>query len=513
MHNWKNKFRKIILERGEDYCYGGLVCDLKKEDYGYSAVVKGSEDYNVDIYIENDEVTDMDCDCPYACDGNNCKHMAAVLFTIENDGMIIERHKEQQSIEEIIDSMSEEDLRKEFLEIVRNEPNIRNRIFNTYRNSSFYSGDIYRFSKNLEALAYEYGDRHGFIDYRSGYDYVDAFSGCLSDYIGPMIKKGEYDLAFEAIKKAIDVLINVEMDGSGGEHSMLAADISAYLKDVLESCDKKIRDNIHRWIKEVKDLEYYYIVQDELDEIYEHSFNDEEYLLEMLDDVKEKINDPKREKFYLRHDLDLYKSVLNRLGKDDSEYERWLNYHDDLTTVIEIRLDEAREKEDIEKTIDILERMVSDKRFFWKNDYYRELIDLYIRKEDHDRQKDTLIRILEYENYSRLDDLYRLKEYCNKEEWIKHRNNCIENNAKLRPELYLKEKMFKELAECLKDYPIDITDKYAKYLNKDYSKQVFERYLSYLYELEKRNPSRSLYEEMKKYCRIALKYDDNKKVA
>ena len=75
----------------------------------------------------------------------------------------------------------------------------------------------------------------------------------------------------------------------------------------------------------------------------------------------------------------------------------------------------------------------------------------YIRKEDNDRQKDTLIRILEYENYSRLDDLYRLKEYCNKEEWIKHRNKCIENNVRLRLELYLKEKMFKELAESLKD--------------------------------------------------------------
>ena len=291
-------------------------------------------------------------------------------------------------------------------------------------------------------------------------------------------------------------MINVEMDGSDGEHSMIAADISAYLKNVLESCDKKTGDSIHRWIKEVKDLEYYYIVQDELDDIYEHSFNDEEYLLEMLDDVKEKIKDPKREKYYLRHDLDLYKSVLNRLGKDDSEYEQWLNDHDDLATVIEIRLDEARENEDIEKTIDILEKMVSDKRFVWKNDYYRELLDLYIRKGDLGRQKDTLIRILEYEDYSRLDDLYILKEYCNKEEWIKYRNKCIENNVKLRPEIFLKEKMFNELSESLKDYPISITDKYAKYLNKDYSKQVFERYLSYLYELEKRSPSRSLYEEM-----------------
>ena len=50
---------------------------------GYKAVVSGSEDYSVEIVIENGKVLSMVCDCPYAEDGNNCKHMAAVLYEIE----------------------------------------------------------------------------------------------------------------------------------------------------------------------------------------------------------------------------------------------------------------------------------------------------------------------------------------------------------------------------------------------------------------------------------------------
>ena len=508
MHNWKNKFRKIILERGEDYYYGGLVCDLQKEDYGYSAVVKGSEDYDVDIYIEDDEVSDMDCDCPYAGDGHNCKHMAAVLFAIEDNGESLSKES-TQSIDEILEVMSEDDLRKELSEIVKNEPNIRNRIFNSYRSSYFDSGDVYRFRKNLEGLTYEYEDHHGFIDWRNGFDYVRGFCECLSDFVGPMIARKQYPVAFKALKEVADVLMRVEMDGSGGEHSLIAEDIGAYLQDVIESCDEKTRDEIHDWIESKKDDEYYFIVEDELEEIYEQSFNDEKYLLKMLDDVKEKIDDPERESYHFRHDLDLYKSVLKRLGKDDSEYEIWLNDYDDLEDVIRIRLEQAKEKEDIEKTIEILERIIADDRFRWKSDYYHELFDLHIRKNDRDKQKETLIRILEYENYSELNDLYKLKEYCNKEEWIKYRDKCIEKNKDIRPELYYRESMLKQLAESLNDYPVDITDKYAEAISEKYSNMILDRYLLHLKKFEGRYTSRPVYEEMERYFRKAFKYDND----
>ena len=83
MSDWKDLFQEHILARGEAYYFDGAVLELHKTEHGYHAVVEGTEDYEVDIEMEGGRVCEMYCSCPYAEDGNNCKHMAAVLFEIE----------------------------------------------------------------------------------------------------------------------------------------------------------------------------------------------------------------------------------------------------------------------------------------------------------------------------------------------------------------------------------------------------------------------------------------------
>ena len=38
-----------------------------------------------------DPIEDMLCDCPYAEDGNYCKHMAAVLFAVDAAGSFMKK--------------------------------------------------------------------------------------------------------------------------------------------------------------------------------------------------------------------------------------------------------------------------------------------------------------------------------------------------------------------------------------------------------------------------------------
>ena len=52
MSGWKDLFREHILARGEVYYYDGAVQELHKTERGYQAVVEGTEDYEVDIEIE-----------------------------------------------------------------------------------------------------------------------------------------------------------------------------------------------------------------------------------------------------------------------------------------------------------------------------------------------------------------------------------------------------------------------------------------------------------------------------
>ena len=80
-------FSSKILERGYDYWAEGLVSDVLSTEDGYEAIVSGSYNYEVEIIVDDDEVLEMYCDCPYAEEGRYCKHMAAVLYELTNQCM------------------------------------------------------------------------------------------------------------------------------------------------------------------------------------------------------------------------------------------------------------------------------------------------------------------------------------------------------------------------------------------------------------------------------------------
>ena len=75
MENWKVLFRPHILERGLNYYEMGAVENVQKTETGLFATVVGNDNYEVEIKITDGRVYDMWCSCPYAEDGNNCKHM------------------------------------------------------------------------------------------------------------------------------------------------------------------------------------------------------------------------------------------------------------------------------------------------------------------------------------------------------------------------------------------------------------------------------------------------------
>ncbi|MEG1502507.1 MAG: SWIM zinc finger family protein, partial [Synergistaceae bacterium] len=86
--NWKDRFSDLILERGQRYYETDRVKEVVEEEDGcFFAKVRGSKTYLVALFVneDNGKIMDMDCNCPYALEGHNCKHMAAVLFEIEDE--------------------------------------------------------------------------------------------------------------------------------------------------------------------------------------------------------------------------------------------------------------------------------------------------------------------------------------------------------------------------------------------------------------------------------------------
>ena len=77
---WETYFQKRILDRGYDYYFDDRVEDLRINSNRIKAVVNGTDFYHVEIKLNGNKIIGMSCDCPYAEDGHNCKHMAAVLY-------------------------------------------------------------------------------------------------------------------------------------------------------------------------------------------------------------------------------------------------------------------------------------------------------------------------------------------------------------------------------------------------------------------------------------------------
>jgi uncharacterized Zn finger protein len=66
--------------RGEKYAHEGRVRELALDGDGISAQVRGSEAYDVDLWIEEDELQ-ASCNCPVGADNLFCKHCVAVGLT------------------------------------------------------------------------------------------------------------------------------------------------------------------------------------------------------------------------------------------------------------------------------------------------------------------------------------------------------------------------------------------------------------------------------------------------
>lgn len=86
---WKSIFTPTIRSRALQYYRSGKVKKLVDEGNGdFSATVRGSRNYQVIVHLEDNEVDEMSCTCPYSLTGAPCKHEAAMLYLMEDQGYL-----------------------------------------------------------------------------------------------------------------------------------------------------------------------------------------------------------------------------------------------------------------------------------------------------------------------------------------------------------------------------------------------------------------------------------------
>ncbi|MCR4929094.1 MAG: SWIM zinc finger family protein [Lachnospiraceae bacterium] len=83
--DWRNLFADNVLKGSQQYINKGAVGNVISQNNIITGDVSGLETFHVQIEVDNGIVSKMNCSCPLAKTGANCKHMAAVLTFWENN--------------------------------------------------------------------------------------------------------------------------------------------------------------------------------------------------------------------------------------------------------------------------------------------------------------------------------------------------------------------------------------------------------------------------------------------
>ncbi len=90
MSDWKELFKPLMLERGKDLYKTQSVIKYKDTAKEYKADVKDSVNYHVSLLKKDGKITELSCSCAYSKKISYCKHIAALMYAIENKNGTVE---------------------------------------------------------------------------------------------------------------------------------------------------------------------------------------------------------------------------------------------------------------------------------------------------------------------------------------------------------------------------------------------------------------------------------------
>lgn len=538
MDNWKELFRAHILERGWGYYEAGAVKQVTAVECGFEAVVEGSEDYEVEIEVQDGEVGDMWCSCPYAADGNYCKHMAAVLYEIEEGGKgdsfagAVENwakkyDEEKQELKDVILGIPESEVRNILFELAASNELLKNRILMEYT-ENITEKQMLRMKKEIEGIAWQNSDRRGFVDWNHAGDYASAVIGFLHDNVGKMIEKGFTMEAFELTNAVFIQTGNLAMDDSGGESTWIANVCYEYWQDILDHCGEEERKKMLGWFREKQSagvvVDY---MEDYLSEFLMNEFHDEEMLREKLAMLDEEIERAEGQSdcggswsVHYGYENNIVKrlEIMKELGCTKEEMQEYRRKNWNFASVRMMQISEYQEEGRIEEAIELLEesKKLDEKVPGLVAEYSGRLVELYHDLGKMDEYKRELIFFIFRCRQGRMEYVDKLKEICSKKEWEDYREKLLsgESEWSIRYELMVKEELYERLLEGIsKEDGVYYLDRYEKVLKEEFPEQVRDVYVQYVTRQAERAADRSRYKELVQYLKKIRKYPDGDKAA
>lgn len=514
--NWQKLFASHILERGYDYYCDGAVENIEIGRDDIRADVVGTEDYEVEISLNDGKVTDMYCSCPYAAGGNNCKHMAAVLYEwtadimdedepedtdnedMDNDAdaesmdlfepavTVCDYKKKSAAVEKLVTS-AERDIVQAFLVSVLAEDKKLLLRFRNMVNKCATKEDVEDYFEQIDEIADRYLGRDHFINYYQAYDFMLELEEIIDKDVRRMIDNGSHISAFHVMNHIFVLLGNVDMDDSGGETSMLAEQIYQLWLELLTKVNAQDKRKMFIWFTTHMDGSVIDYLEEYIEQIIMEEFKEPEYEQDKLSFMEEMIEKAEKKDSGWSRDYAVgkwtvtYLKTLEEKNAPEDQLEEICKKYWNNSGVRRYYIDRYFEKKEYDRVLQVLDESIElDKAYRGQVlEYIQKKKEIYRLQGNKSAYIEQLWILVLEQSAGDLDIYKELKAQYSEKEWLIKREELFK---KLPPNahidgLYKEEKLYDRLlAYVLKSSGLYAVQSYENVLKKEYPKQILSKY-------------------------------------
>jgi len=532
MKNWRNLFANHILDRGENYYRTGAVTDVKKDEDGdYEAIVIGSDDYHVEINFDHGEIEDLWCDCPHAEDGNHCKHMAAVLYHLEDHKPVAETSDKRVKKEDfinVIEKLSEEQTKAFLVKLAIADTGIQNLILTTFA-SKISKTQISALKKQVKAIAKKYGGKYGFIEYRQANHYCHEVMQFMADYVQNLIDNHYLSEAFEVICYIFVMVCEVDLDDSNGTTGELGHECCEYFETILADADKPLKEAMFEWFSHERSGVLLDYMRDNFIHVFWcNHFNEQPFAskkLAVLDAEIELLAKQLNHSDNWSASYRYKRSIMERLKLMDNletTIEEKFLYRQKFRHIPDIRQLEIEEYLADGDDASAIELLIESKGMDRNSagyvvNYSKKLLAIYNRRGmDAEYKSELITYVFEYSR-GNIEDIRKLKEICSKDEWITFREKLIEKFQgdtayQILKDDGLYQRLFNEI--CRNQYHlVSHLNRYEDVLKPHFGAEMLEIYVIHVTRSAKNKGDRKHYKELISYLKKIATYPMGKEKA
>ena len=504
--DFKDDFNTRILSRGYEYYEDGLVEDVLLKGNIVTAKVEGSEIYDVSVEIDNGIFIDGDCTCPYASDGSYCKHMAALLYYLDNENLDENNNyttKEKQ-IRDSLKNINKTELDAFLVELLTEDRNIYDK-FRLRFNKSFPSLTIEDYENKIYSAIQSSAGRDGFIDYHESWDYTKNMHKIISE-VNTLVDNGEYDLAFEVARTILETIPETDIDDSNGSTGEVADSCIEIIERILEFIlydenvlAKKILDYILNEIK-TEYLSNYAIDLYPLLNLYvERNI----YLDEIEKGLLETLELGRSKKYFwnTKHYVDVLTDIYNKENSKDKIINLLKKYSTDKKICLKL-VEEYLKEDNVNDAITLLKNRLKEDS---NRDYAYKLSEIYQKENMMEEYKNILYKLLyELDKYN-IDIYKKIKYLYSNKDWLIEREKIISRILKEAKgntyitdilNIYIEEKKYDDMYNLLKDKDMSTIMRYEEYLLPKYNKELINIYVKCCKSFASKAFNRTMYSEL-----------------